>query len=47
MRPAPQILLSLFAAITAFAIGLAFAWPTERWLPAARWHAIFALGASI
>lgn len=45
MRPPPHRLLALSAAITALAAAGALAAPGGRWLPAALWHLIFAVGA--
>ncbi len=45
MRPPPHRLLALSAAVTALAAAAALAAPGGRWLPAALWHLIFAVGA--
>jgi len=45
MSQSPQRLLSLSAGITALAAAATLAAPGGRWLPAALWHLIFAVGA--
>lgn len=45
MRPPPHRLLALTAGITALAAAATLAAPGGRWLPAALWHLIFAVGA--
>ncbi len=45
MSPSPQRFLPFAAALTTIAAGVALAAPQHRWLPAALWHLVFAVGA--
>lgn len=45
MSQSPQRLLPVSAALTVLAAGVVFALPAGRFLPAALWHLIFAVGA--
>ena len=45
MSPSPHRILPLTAAVTALAAAAALMAPGERWLPAALWHLVFAVGA--
>lgn len=45
MSASPQRLLPAIAGLTAVAAAAALAAPADRWLPAALWHLVFAVGA--
>lgn len=45
MSQSPQRLLPVYAVATALGAVAAMAAPAERWLPAALWHLVFAVGA--
>lgn len=45
MSQSPQRILVVSAGLTAFGAALALAAPDGRWLPAALWHMVFAVGA--
>lgn len=45
MSQSPQRLLPVYAALTALGAAAAVAAPGGRWLPAALWHLVFAVGA--